>query len=115
MLERPDIARDSRFDSNTRRVANRPALDGEIASIFGRISRDELVETLRRARIAVASVNSVADLACHKQLRRTIVDSPTGPVNLVVPPVRVRGEQLEVGAAPSVGQHSKALREEFSA
>jgi len=114
VLKRPDIARDSRFDSNTRRVANRPALDGEIAAIFGRIPRDELVETLRRARIAFGSVNSVADLSCHEQLRRSVVDSPTGPVHLVAPPVRVRGEEVELRPMPAVGQQSSSLREEFS-
>ena len=114
VLKRPDLACDSRFDSNTRRVANRPALDSEIATIFGRIPRDELVETLRRARIAFGSVNSVADLSCHEQLRRSVVDSPTGPVHLVAPPVRVRGEEAELRPMPAVGQHSSSLREEFS-
>ena len=37
VLGRPEMASDPRFDSNTRRVANRPALDGEIAAIFGRV------------------------------------------------------------------------------
>src|SRR5512134_2686079 len=68
VLGRPEMATDPRFDSNTRRVANRPALDGEIAAIFGRISHDELTATLRGARIAFASVNSVAELSSHRQL-----------------------------------------------
>ncbi|MGE5442044.1 MAG: CaiB/BaiF CoA transferase family protein [Bacteroidota bacterium] len=114
VLERADMAEDARFDGNTRRVANRPALDGEIAAIFGRVPHDELVSKLRRARIAFASVNTVAELSAHQQLRRVVADSPSGPVDLVAPPVRRRGEGVRVGPVPAVGQHSRSLREEFA-
>jgi itaconate CoA-transferase len=114
VLGRPEMSSDPRFDSNTRRVANRPALDGEIAAIFGRVPHDELTATLRRARIAFASVNSVAELSSHQQLRRSGVDSPSGPLELVAPPIRMRGDQFEARRVPATGQHSRALREEFA-
>src|SRR5512132_879029 len=81
VLERPDMTDDARFDSNTRRVVNRPALDGEIAAIFGRVPYAELLSKLREAGIAFASVNTVAELSRHRQLRRVVADSPTGPVD----------------------------------
>ena len=95
-------------------MANRPALDGEIAAIFGRFPHDEMTATLRRARIAFASVNSVAELSSHQQLRRAGVDSPSGPLELVAPPIRMRGENYEARPVPATGQHSRALREEFA-
>ena len=115
VLDRPDIIDDPRFAANTRRVANRPVLDGEIAAIFGRVVHAELVAKLRRARIAFASVNTVAELSTHQQLRRVSAGTPSGPVELVAPPVRRRGEEVRVGPVPAVGEHSQALREEFAA
>jgi itaconate CoA-transferase len=114
VLGRSEMAADSRFDSNTRRVANRPALDGEIAAILGRIPHAQLLSKLSQAKIAFASVNSVAELSRHQQLRRAGVDSPTGPLDLVAPPVRSGNEEFNAGPVPSVGQHSRSIREEFA-
>jgi itaconate CoA-transferase len=114
VLERSEMATDSRFDSNTRRVANRPALDGEIAAILGRIPQAELLSKLSQAKIAFASVNSVAELSRHQQLRRAGVNSPTGPLDLVAPPVRSGNEEFNAGPVPGVGQHSRSIREEFA-
>jgi crotonobetainyl-CoA:carnitine CoA-transferase CaiB-like acyl-CoA transferase len=114
VLERSEMATDSRFDSNTRRVANRPALDGEIAAILGRIPQAELLSKLSQAKIAFASVNWVAELSRHQQLRRAGVNSPTGPLDLVAPPVRSGNEEFNAGPVPSVGQHSRSIREEFA-
>jgi itaconate CoA-transferase len=115
VLERPEMADDARFAGNTRRVAERPALDAEIAAIFARVAHAELVAKLRRARIAFASVNTVAELSRHRQLRRVVAGSPSGPFELVAPPARRRGEEVRVGPVPAVGEHSRALREEFAA
>jgi itaconate CoA-transferase len=115
VLERADMADDAGFAGNTRWIAERPALDGEIAAIFARVPHAELVAKLRRARIAFASVNAVAELSRHRQLRRVVVGSPSGPVELAAPPVRRRGEEVRVGPVPAVGEHSRALREEFAA
>ena len=114
VLRRPDMTDDARFASNTRRVANRPLLDDEVAAIFGRIPHAELVAKLRQARIAFASVNTVAELSAHQQLRRVTAGSPTGPIELVASPVRRRGEEVRVGLVPAIGEHSRALREEFA-
>jgi hypothetical protein len=36
-------------------------------------------------------------------------------VNLVAPPVDVRGSEFDLGAVPAVDQHGAALRREFAA
>lgn len=114
VLERPDLADDPRFVSNTRRVANRPALDAEIIGGFSRFGHAALVERLRAARIAFGSVNEVADLSDHPHLRRIDVATPTGPVRCVAPPAMVAGEGAShPGRVPALGEHSKALRREF--
>ncbi|MBT4521030.1 MAG: CoA transferase, partial [Halieaceae bacterium] len=58
-------------------------------------------------------VNSIADLSRHQQLRRTPVDTASGSVDLVAPPVVVAGAELKLGAVPSLGQHSDSIRREF--
>jgi len=115
VLGRADMAADPRFDKNTARVANRPALDAAIGAVFNRLTRSDAMERLRNARIAFGSLNSVADLSVHGQLRRIETPAPTGPVLGVAPPVRRAGETFVPRAVPALGEHSEALRKEFAA
>ncbi len=114
VLQRPDLATDTRFDSNVGRCDNRLALDAEIKAVFGALSREALVERLRAARVAFGAVNSVADLQRHEQLRRRVVDTPSGPVELVAEPVQRDGGDRAWRAVPAVGEHGDALRAEFA-
>ncbi len=110
-----DLATDPRFHDGPARVANRPALDREIDAVFGKLTRDEMIERLRAADIAYGAVNSVAELAAHPQLRRAAVDIPGGRIDLIAPPVRVEGEARALGPVPALDRHGRALREEFAA
>ncbi len=114
-LAKPELAADPRFHDGPARVANRPALDREIAAVFGKLTRDQMIERLRAADIAYGAVNSVADLAAHPQLRRAAVDIPGGRIDLIAPPARVVGEERALGPVPALDQHGRALREEFAA
>ncbi len=114
-LGNPELAIDPRFHDGPARVANRPALDCEIAAVFGKLTRDEMIERLRAADIAYGAVNSVADLAAHPQLRRAAVDIPGGRIDLIAPPARVKGEEQALGPVPALDQHGRAIREEFAA
>lgn len=87
--------------------------DAAIDAVFRQLTRDQAVERLRRARVAFGSLNSVADLSVHRQLRRVEIDTPSGPVASVAPPVRWRGEDSVFGPVPTVDQHGAALRKEF--
>ena len=113
-LERPELAGDARFSDNPLRVANRPALDREIGAAFGGLTREGMIERLRRADIAFGAVNSVADLAAHPQLRRIEVETPSGPVELIAPPARHLGEARDYGPVPGLDQHGAAIRAEFA-
>ena len=114
VLARPALAEDPHFADNPARVANRPALDREIAAVFGTLGRDALIGRLRAAGIAYGALNSVAELDCHPQLRRTAVETPGGAVELVAPPARVGGETVALGAVPAFDQHGASIREEFA-
>ncbi|CAO3453526.1 L-carnitine dehydratase/bile acid-inducible protein F [Azospirillum argentinense] len=112
VLLRPELATDERFATNNRRVANRPELDGLVAAIFQTMDHAEAVRRLNRARTAFGSLNEVADLSTHAQLRRVTAETPGGPVAVVAPPVQVRGRPYASGAVPALGQHTDAVRRE---
>lgn len=114
-LQNPGLADDPRFATNEQRVANRPALNAEIDKIFGKLPRTEVIERLQKGRIAFGALNSVADLSDHPQLERTVVESGAGPVNLIASPVHLTGETGKYGSIPSLGEHNKKIRDEFSA
>jgi crotonobetainyl-CoA:carnitine CoA-transferase CaiB-like acyl-CoA transferase len=107
------LARDQRFDSNTARCENRPVLDEFIDSAFGKLEREDLAQRLMGASIAFGAVNSLEDLAQHPQLRRAPVATPSGPVQLVAPPVRFGGGDRSLRPVPALDEHGSALRAEF--
>jgi crotonobetainyl-CoA:carnitine CoA-transferase CaiB-like acyl-CoA transferase len=115
VLRRPEMLADPRFADNTARVANRPALDAVIDEVFAALDREALTQRLFEAAIAYGAVNTPADLSAHPQLRRVTVATPSGPVELVAPPVEIRGSEFDLGAVPALDQHGAALREEFRA
>jgi crotonobetainyl-CoA:carnitine CoA-transferase CaiB-like acyl-CoA transferase len=112
---KPEMAVDARFNSNPARVANRPALDEIIASVFARLTRADAAVRLKASRIAFGSVNTVADLSSHSQLRRIETPAPSGPVNGVAPPARWAGDPYAPRPVPALDEHGEALRKEFSA
>jgi crotonobetainyl-CoA:carnitine CoA-transferase CaiB-like acyl-CoA transferase len=113
VLQDPAIARDSRYGSNSLRVANRAALDQQIASVFAQVDRDELTRRLRGAAIAFGSLNDVSDLSAHRQLRRVRVESPTGPVDIPASPV-MASHGADAGSVPALDSHGASIREEFA-
>lgn len=114
VLVRPELAADPRFDTNSRRVANRPALDGIIAEVFAALSRDDIVARLEAARIAYGRISSIGDLAAHPQNRYAEVETPSGPVVLLGAGTLIDGESARFGPVPSLGQHTRAVLAEFA-
>ena len=114
VLQNPGMAADSLYESNVARCRNRASLDAEIKSCFSNLSRDEVISRLETGGIAFASINDLAGLSQHPQLRRCRVASPSGPVNLVAPPATSSGNELKLRPVPALGEHGAAIREEFS-
>lgn len=107
-----DLSENGLFLSNTLRCQNRGELDEIINNVFSPIGRMQIIERLKKAQVAYGAVNSVLDLSKHPQLRRSLVSSPTGPVNLVTSATDKKRQ--EYGKVPSIGEHSEAIRKEFS-
>ncbi len=106
---------DPRFASNEARCAHRAEFDAVIDAVFGTIERAELIARLRGAQIAFGEINDVAGLSRHAALRRIEIGSPSGPVGLVAPPALIDNGVREIGPVPGVGDHTDAIRREFSA
>jgi crotonobetainyl-CoA:carnitine CoA-transferase CaiB-like acyl-CoA transferase len=109
------LATDRRFATNTLRVANRQALDGIIAAVFGAAPRDEMVSKLAAARVAYGRVSTLDDVSRHPQNRYFTVETPTGPVKCLSPgAVFNERAQTTFGPVPALGEHSRQLRVEFA-
>lgn len=114
VLEQPDVATDSRFNDPVNRVENREELDAIIAACFAQWPRTELMERLVAARIACGALNEIGDLVDHPQLRTIGHDAPSGPVEVIAPPVEVQGTEDAYRPVPKLGEHSEKIRAEFS-
>lgn len=113
LLGDADLATDPRFDSNSHRVANRPALDALIEQAFQSDDRDTIADRLEAAGIANGRVNSMDDLARHPQNRFVEVETPTGPVRLLAPGAVVDGQTPDFGPVPALDAHGDRVRAEF--
>lgn len=119
VLERPELVRDPRFADNPLRHAHDDELTAIIEEHFAALAADEALERLDGAGIATARLRSVAEFAAHPQLgardRWREFGTPSGPLRGLLPPVTVRGREALMGAVPALGEHTDAVRAEFSA
>ena len=117
VLRRPELAEDDRFRANRDRVKHRVALDEEIADVFSRLNAAEVLERLDAAGIANARLGAIDHFVDHPQLtarsRWREIDSPSGPLRALMPPVELSGVTPVMGAVPALGQHTNAILTEL--
>ncbi|MGQ3675168.1 CaiB/BaiF CoA transferase family protein [Xanthobacter sp. TB0139] len=110
-----ELAADPRFENNSLRVTNRPALDDIIVQVFSAAPREEMVERLEKARVAYGRVSTMEDVAHHPQNRYVEVETPTGPVRCLAPGALVNKTLPEFGPVPALGANTEQVRAEFAA
>ena len=117
VLQQADLADDARFQTNLLRVQHRAALATVVEDVLSHLPTTEVLRRLEAANIANARVNSVSEYLQHPQMigpdRWREVDSPSGPIRVLIPPVRMEDVEPAMGAIPALGQHSKAVLEEL--
>ncbi|TNE38623.1 MAG: CoA transferase, partial [Alphaproteobacteria bacterium] len=113
VLERPELATDPRFKDNDARVAYRDALDAELVPFFLELEREEAMALLKSFRIASGRVNSIEDVSVHPHNVFHTVETPNGPIEMLVPGIATDGERPELGPVPSPDEHGPAIRREF--
>jgi itaconate CoA-transferase len=117
VLQRPELARDPRFDSNPKRTQARAELHAIIVDTFAPLTADAVIARLDAAQIANAHVNDMAALWAHPQLaarsRWRDVGTPAGPVPALVPPGLPDGIDVRMDAVPALGAHTDAILAEL--
>ncbi|MBA54094.1 MAG: carnitine dehydratase [Pseudomonadales bacterium] len=121
VLASRELVDDPRFATNELRVQHRAELDNFVRKVFSELKQAEVVTRLEQASIAFGLLNTVEDLLQHPQLRRSVVSTQAGEVELVASPIRrVESGACSVsdehwGEVPAVGQHTDAIRKEYAA
>jgi len=117
ILHRPELADDVRFRTNPDRLAHNDELTAIISAALRSLPADRLTDLLDEAGIACARLRTPAGFGAHPQLaarrRWREVDSPGGPVRVLLPPVSVPGREPVLGAIPALGQHTAAILAEL--
>jgi len=117
VLERPELAADPRFESNSKRVENRDALETVIEEVFRKLTVNQIRSRLERAQIASARMNTVQEFLSHPQLearrRWREIASAVGSLSALIPPIDMDGVEAFMGAVPDVGQHTEAILQEL--
>lgn len=114
VLDQPDLPQNPKFDSNVHRVENRASLDAIMNEVFSQYSIDEIAEKLQAAQIAFGRLNDMDVFTQHPQNRFVSVRTSAGDVQLLSPGAIVNGILPRLGDVPDLGQHSAAIRAEFS-
>lgn len=117
VLLRPELARDERFSTNSKRAAAREALRAVILDVFATLSAAQIIARLDEAQIANARVNDMHDVWQHPQLqareRWTQVGTPAGPIPALLPPGACSTFSPRMADVPALGEHTSAILSEL--
>ena len=117
VLQRPELANDARFATNSKRSAARTELRKIIIDSFARLTADQVVGRLDEAQIANAQVNDMHAVWSHPQLkarnRWREVDTPAGPVPALLPPGSWEEQDARMDGVPALGGHTESILAEL--
>lgn len=117
IINDPSLTRDSRFDTNSKRVQYKEALKTIIEEVFQNSSAEEVVSRLEGLGIANANLNTLKEVIDHPQLkyreRWREIDSPVGSIKTLIPPVTSKDFEVVMDAVPKAGEHTEAILKEF--
>lgn len=113
VLLRPELAKEERFSSNSRRSAARDELRQVIVDTFAPLTAEQVIARLDAAQIANAHLNTMHDVWAHPQLqgrkRWREVDTAVGKVPALLPPGSWEECEPRMDAVPALGQHTDAI------
>ncbi|HKE42202.1 MAG TPA: CaiB/BaiF CoA-transferase family protein [Casimicrobiaceae bacterium] len=113
VLDRPELATDARYSTNSKRSAAREELRATIVAAFARLTSDEVLRRLDDAQIANAQVNDMHAVWAHPQLRArrrwVDIDSPAGKIPALLPPGFDRASATAPGRVPALGEHTDSI------
>jgi crotonobetainyl-CoA:carnitine CoA-transferase CaiB-like acyl-CoA transferase len=116
-LERPELARDPRFDTDGRRVENRETLVPLLNEILAGRPAEDWLKRLEAAGVPAGRIKTVPEVceSEHLKARGMIVTLPhpsAGDVTVMGVPVRLHGTPGAASAPPpTLGQHTDRILE----
>ena len=108
-----DLYNNENFSSNVLRVKHREELEVAVSAKVSELNRDECIKRLKAAQIAYGDVNDIAGLSSHPHLKRLDIMTVAGQVAVPASPIP-KSNSDQIAACPSLGQHSAAIKCEFS-
>ncbi len=114
-LDRPDLIKDPRFDTEANRVANRKVLVPLLNEILGARPADEWLARLDKAGVPAGRIKSVAEVceSAHLRARGMMVSLPhpkAGAITVMGVPLRLHDTPGRAQAAPPLlGQHTDEI------
>ena len=113
VLGRPELAKDPRYDNNTKRTAARAEVVALIEKVFAQWTAAEVEAKLDAADIANSRLNTPAQVWDHPQLqarsRWREVETPAGKIPALLPAATFEGFEARMDPVPAVGQHTDSI------
>ena len=113
IIDRPDLADDPRFATNSSRCAHREILDEAIGSWCARHDLADIQTIADAAGIGNSRYNVPSEVAAHPPLaardRWRTVATPHGDIQALRPPPVISGFEQPMEAVPGLGQHTDAV------
>ena len=113
VLGQPQLAKDPRYDNNTKRNAARAEVVTLIEEVFSALPAAEVVAKLDAADIANARLNTPEEVWNHSQLaarkRWREVGTSAGPIPALLPAASFTGVEPRMDPVPAVGEHTDAI------
>lgn len=119
VLEDEALANNPRYQTNAKRNEDKEKLARVIDEKLSALSSKAVIKRLDEQKIANARLNTMSEFREHPQLKERNrwreVDSPNGRVPTLIPPVTTPLFDVVMNPIPAVGEHTEAIRKEFSA
>jgi crotonobetainyl-CoA:carnitine CoA-transferase CaiB-like acyl-CoA transferase len=118
VLERPDLAAEPSLQTNVGRVARMDEIDAVVEAWTRERSRAECAAAFEQARLPHAPVLGLAEVVADPQVQasgmlRRVQHPSLGELPAFGSPLRLSGAPAcELGAAPSLGEHTRAVLRE---
>ena len=116
VLQTPELASNTLYETNDQRVQNRETLELKINTITNTITSAEFTKRLDGADIAYGLINTMDDLPKHPAFRSRYIRNTDGQqLSIPATPIVWRQKaELRSTRLPRIGEHTSAIREEFS-
>lgn len=118
-MNRPDLASDPRFTTNSSRVVNLAALMEILVQEIGQRSRAECIDALRLHGVPCGPINTIPEVLAdpqiiHREMLRYLPHPTAGKVPQIVSPLRLKQNPLAFNDAPPLlGADTQAVLKEI--